>query len=73
MLRVESLSVSYEKALVLWDIAFNIKEGSIGVILGSNGAGKSTILNTVSGLLNPKSGNIVFEGKTINDGTSAAA
>ena len=67
MLRVESLSVSYEKALVLWDISFNIKEGSIGVILGSNGAGKSTILNTVSGLLHPKSGNIVFEGKTIND------
>lgn len=66
MIRVESLSVSYDSVQVLWDISFNVEEKSITAILGSNGAGKSTILNTLAGLLEPNSGNIIFEGKNIN-------
>jgi branched-chain amino acid transport system ATP-binding protein len=66
MLRVESLSVSYDSTQILWDISFNVEEKSITAILGPNGAGKSTILDTLAGLLEPSSGNIIFEEKNIN-------
>ncbi len=61
MLRIEALSVFYHRIQALWDISFNVEEKSITVILGSNGAGKSTILNTIAGLLPATSGNIIFE------------
>ena len=67
MLRVEFLSVFYERAQALWDISLNVEEKSITAVVGSNGAGKSTILNTLAGLLEPKSGNIIFEERNIND------
>jgi len=67
MLQVESLSVFYGQTQALWDISLNVEEKSITTILGSNGAGKSTILNTLAGLLKPSSGNIVFEGKNLNE------
>jgi len=67
MLRVESLSVFYDGAQALWDVALNVEGKSVTAVLGSNGAGKSTILNTLAGLLRPSSGNIIFEGKNIND------
>lgn len=67
MLRVESLSVFYERAQALWDISLNVEEKSITAVVGSNGAGKSTILNTLAGLLQPKSGSIIFKGRNIND------
>jgi branched-chain amino acid transport system ATP-binding protein len=67
MLTVESLSVSYEGIKVLWDISISVAGGSITAIIGSNGAGKSTILNTIAGLLRQDSGNIFFEGKNINN------
>jgi branched-chain amino acid transport system ATP-binding protein len=66
MLKVESLSVSYGSIQVVWDISFDVEVKSITAILGSNGAGKSTILETLAGLLEPKSGNIIFGGKKIN-------
>lgn len=69
MLNVESMSVSYEGIQVLWDISASVEKKSITAIIGSNGAGKSTILNTVAGLLKQDSGNIIFEGKTINNYT----
>ena len=67
MLSVESLSVFYGKAQALWDVSLNVEGKSITAVLGSNGAGKSTLLNTLAGLLQITSGNIIFEGKTIND------
>lgn len=69
MLNVESISVSYEGIQVLWDISASVEKKGITAIIGSNGAGKSTILNTVAGLLKQDSGNIIFEGKTINNYT----
>lgn len=67
MLKVESLSVYYNEARALWDVSLDVEEGSTTVVLGSNGAGKSTILNTLAGLLKPSSGNIIFEGRNINE------
>ena len=67
MLKVESLSVFYNEAQALWDVSLDIEEGSTTVVMGSNGAGKSTILNTLAGLLKPGSGNIIFEGRNINE------
>lgn len=50
----------------LWDISFEVKEGQIVTIVGSNGAGKSTSLNTISGLKYPRSGTISFMGERID-------
>ena len=66
MLRVESLSVFYGRIQALWDISFNVEEKSITAIVGSNGAGKSTILNTLAGLLPASSGSIIFEENNVN-------
>lgn len=67
MLRVESLTVSYARAQILQKITFLVTEKNLTAILGSNGAGKSTILNCVAGLLAPKSGSIIFKGQEISD------
>jgi len=67
MLRVESLSVFYDGAQALWDISLSVEEKSVTAVLGSNGAGKSTVLNTLAGLLKPSSGSIIFEGRSINE------
>lgn len=65
MLRVEGISVSYGGTPALTDVSFDIREGEIVTIVGSNGAGKSTILKAVSGLLRPERGIIEFEGQAI--------
>ena len=65
MLEIRGLDVSYEKVQVLWDVSFSIKEGEIVTLLGSNGAGKSTTVKTIQGLLKPKSGSIRFMDKPI--------
>lgn len=67
MLRVESLSVFYDRAQALWDISLSVEEKNVTAVLGSNGAGKSTVLNTLAGLLKPSSGSIIFEGRSINE------
>jgi len=64
-LSVNDLSVAYGGAQVLWNVSFNVEEKGITALLGSNGAGKSTILKTISGLMNPISGEIVFEGRDV--------
>ena len=66
ILLVESLSCFYAKSQVIWDISFSVKEKTITTILGSNGAGKSTILRTVAGIHEPKKGRIIYEGRPIN-------
>jgi len=67
MLQIESLSVFYDRAQALWDVSLNVEQKSMTAILGSNGAGKSTVLNTLAGLLKPSSGSIVFEEKNISN------
>jgi branched-chain amino acid transport system ATP-binding protein len=66
MLEVKKLWVSYLGAPVIREISFTVEEGQMVCILGSNGAGKSTILKTISGLLRPLRGEIYFCGKRID-------
>ena len=53
LLSVENVDVFYGDAQALWDVSFDVREGEIFSIIGSNGAGKSTILQTLSGFLCP--------------------
>lgn len=66
-LSVENIEVRYGDALALSNVSLEVREGEIVSIVGANGAGKSTTLNTISGLLKPKSGQISFLGKRLNE------
>lgn len=66
MLKVEGIDVFYGDLQVLWEVSFEVNEGEIVVLLGANGAGKSTTIKTVSSLLTPKNGSITFEGIRID-------
>jgi branched-chain amino acid transport system ATP-binding protein len=66
MLNVSEINVFYGDLQVLWDVSFEVKEKEIVVLVGSNGAGKSTILKTISSLLTPKKGSIEFDGRRID-------
>ena len=65
MLKVENLNVYYGTIHALKGISFDVNEGEIVTLIGANGAGKSTTLNTISGLLRSRTGGISFEGKSI--------
>jgi len=65
VLEIKNLSVSYGAIIALHGISLSVKSGSIVTLIGSNGAGKSTTLRTVSGLLAPKSGEILYDGQDI--------
>jgi branched-chain amino acid transport system ATP-binding protein len=65
MLKIENLSVSYGAIKALHGISFEVPEKSIVTLIGSNGAGKSTTLRTVSGLIKPQSGDITYAGERI--------
>ena len=65
LLDVKGLSVSYGSIEAVRDLSFSVEEGSIVSLIGSNGAGKSSTLNAVSGLLRPRSGSIRFAGEEI--------
>ena len=65
LLKVEDINVYYGAIHAIKGISFEVNEGEIVTLIGANGAGKSTTLNTVSGLLRPKTGDIFFEGKSI--------
>ena len=66
MLEVINLDVHYGDAQALWDIGFYINESDVYSIIGSNGAGKSTILKTLAGLLRPSSGRVEFLGSRVD-------
>ena len=70
-LEIKDLRVHYGRAEALKGIWINVDEGAIVSIIGANGAGKTTILRTISGLERPTSGEILFQGKRI-DGLSAS-
>jgi branched-chain amino acid transport system ATP-binding protein len=66
MLEVERVSAAYGLAQVLYELTLDVREGEVAVLLGRNGAGKSTCLKTIIGLLRPLSGTIRFEGRRID-------
>lgn len=65
MLKVSNIDVYYGDVQALWDVSFEVNEGEIVALLGSNGAGKTTSLNTISGLLRPRKGSIEFLGQEL--------
>lgn len=62
MLKVSNLVVNYGHVEALRDVSIEVHKGQIVSIIGANGAGKSTMLNTISGLVKPVSGKVIFEG-----------
>ena len=66
MLTVEHLAVFYGDVQALWDVSLQINAGEIVTLIGSNGAGKSTTLNTISGLLRPRQGRITFQERQLH-------
>lgn len=70
MLEINDVHVYYGAIHAIKGISFNVEEHEIVTLIGANGAGKSTTLNTIAGLLKPKTGTITFEGKNINNMTA---
>ena len=66
MLEVEGIDVFYGDVQVLWEVSFTVRAGEILVLVGANGAGKSTTIKTVSSLLTPAKGRILFEGQAVH-------
>jgi branched-chain amino acid transport system ATP-binding protein len=65
VLEIKNIDVFYGDVQVIWDVSFDVKKGEIVALIGANGAGKSTILKTISGILRPKKGEIQFENHPI--------
>jgi len=66
-LSLEKIEVRYGDALALFNVSLEVEQGEIVSIVGANGAGKSTTLKAISGLLKPKSGQILFAGERLNE------
>ena len=71
LLKVDNIHVYYGAIHAIKGISFEVEEGEIVTLIGANGAGKSTTLNTIAGLLKPREGSITFDGKNIT-GTPAS-
>lgn len=67
MFKVEDLNVSYGVVHILHDVNISVEDGECVALLGSNGAGKTTILNTLSGLLTASSGRVFFHDELVTD------
>lgn len=66
MLKLQEISCAYGKVQVLRKVSITVKQGSVVSIIGSNGAGKSTVLRTISGLLHPNQGSILYKNEDIS-------
>jgi branched-chain amino acid transport system ATP-binding protein len=66
VLEIRNINVFYGDVQVLWDISFDVKQGEVVALIGANGAGKSTTLKTISGLLRPRSGGVLFDAEPIH-------
>ena len=66
MLEIKNIDVSYGDVQVIWGLSFNVKKGEVVALIGANGAGKSTNLKTISGILRPKNGEILFDNQPIH-------
>jgi branched-chain amino acid transport system ATP-binding protein len=71
MLKVNHLNVSYGAIKALKGVTFGLEEGEIVALIGANGAGKSTTLNTISGIIRPDSGNILYQGQDLTQSSPA--
>jgi len=67
MLKIDGLNVNYGAIHALHDISIHVKAGEIVTLIGANGAGKTSILRAISGLIPIKSGEVIFEGKPIHN------
>ncbi len=63
LLSVQNINVFYGEVQALWDVSFEVEQGEICTLIGSNGAGKTTSIKTISGLLQPADGAITFAGE----------
>ena len=66
ILNVEDINVYYGSIHAVKGVSFQVNQGEIVTLIGANGAGKSTTLNTISGLLHSKTGSITFMGEALN-------
>lgn len=60
MLKVENLCAAYGNVQVLWDISLEVKDGQVVAVLGSNGAGKTTAVKTITGMIKASGGSVIF-------------
>ena len=67
VLKIDQLSVNYDKTPVLWDVSFEIPSGKLVGIIGPNGAGKSTLLKAALSLVKPISGSVEFFGRPLRE------
>ncbi len=65
MMEVKDIEVYYGMIQAIKGVSFHVNQGEVIALIGANGAGKTTILHTISGLLSPKSGSVLFEGQDI--------
>ena len=65
MLEIRDLEVFYGMIQAIKGVSFEVNEGEVIALIGANGAGKTTILHTITGLLTPKKGQVIFEGQDI--------
>jgi branched-chain amino acid transport system ATP-binding protein len=65
LLELKNISVHYGRIEAIHDMSFSVAEGEIVSLIGANGAGKSTTMKTISGILNPSKGSIAFDGQDI--------
>jgi branched-chain amino acid transport system ATP-binding protein len=70
LLEVRDLQAAYGRVTALWDVSFEVEEGQVVALLGSNGSGKTTTLRTISGLLTAASGSVHFGGREITHARS---
>jgi branched-chain amino acid transport system ATP-binding protein len=66
MLDVKGVDVFYGDVQVLWDVSFSVQKGEIVALIGANGSGKTTSLNTISSILKPKKGAVTYEGQELH-------
>lgn len=66
MLRIDQMDVAYGDVQVLWDVSLAVGKGEITALIGANGSGKSTTLNTISGVLRPTKGGVFYDGEPIH-------
>ena len=65
MLEIKDLEVHYGVIKAIKGVSFNVEEGEVIALIGANGAGKTTILHTITGLLKPSAGSVLFNGNDI--------
>ncbi|MDR2246796.1 MAG: ABC transporter ATP-binding protein [Treponema sp.] len=70
LLEVEDLSVNYGVIKAVRGISFRVEKGELVTLIGANGAGKSTTMRTIAGLIKPQSGKIIFDGRNITGASS---